>query len=74
MVRMLGHEGNTVFFARVDGEIVGMLTLVMVPIPSGLRARIEDVVVDSSARGRGSGNRAHSCSHGDRAGSERQNP
>jgi ribosomal protein S18 acetylase RimI-like enzyme len=51
--RMVSHDANTVFVARVDGEIVGMLTLVMVPIPSGLRARIEDVVVDSGARGRG---------------------
>jgi ribosomal protein S18 acetylase RimI-like enzyme len=46
---------NTVFVARVDGEIVGMLTLVVFPLPSGLRARIEDVVVDESARGRGVG-------------------
>jgi ribosomal protein S18 acetylase RimI-like enzyme len=51
--RMVSHDANTVFVARYDGEIVGMLTLVMVPIPSGLRARIEDVVVDSGARGRG---------------------
>lgn len=51
--RILDHEANTVFVARVAGEIVGLLTLVMVPIPSGLRARIEDVVVDNEARGRG---------------------
>jgi ribosomal protein S18 acetylase RimI-like enzyme len=53
--RMLSHEANTVFLARVEGQIVGTLTLVMVPIPSGLRARIEDVVVDASARGHGVG-------------------
>src|SRR4029078_233077 len=53
--RMLSHDANTVFMARVAGEIVGTLTLVMVPIPSGLRARIEDVVVDDSARGHGVG-------------------
>jgi ribosomal protein S18 acetylase RimI-like enzyme len=53
--RMLGHDANTVFVARVEGAIVGTLTLVMVPIPSGLRARIEDVVVDQSARGMGVG-------------------
>jgi ribosomal protein S18 acetylase RimI-like enzyme len=46
---------NTVFVARGDGEIIGMLTLVMFPLLSGLRARIEDVVVDESARGRGVG-------------------
>ena len=32
-----------------------MLTLVTFPLPSGLRARIEDVVVDQDARGRGVG-------------------
>ena len=32
-----------------------MLTVVVFPIPSGLRARIEDVVVDAAARGRGVG-------------------
>jgi ribosomal protein S18 acetylase RimI-like enzyme len=54
---MLDHDANTLFVARVDGRIVGTLTLVMVPIPSGLRARIEDVVVDSEARGLGIGGR-----------------
>src|SRR5215831_19522405 len=53
VVRMLACDANTVFMARVGGEIVGTLTLVMVPIPSGLRARIEDVVVDTTARGHG---------------------
>jgi ribosomal protein S18 acetylase RimI-like enzyme len=32
-----------------------MLTLVVFPIPSGMRARIEDVVVDTAARGKGVG-------------------
>jgi ribosomal protein S18 acetylase RimI-like enzyme len=36
-----------------DGRIVGMLTLVLFPIPTGLRAWIEDVVVDDAARGQG---------------------
>ena len=38
--------------ARVDGEIVGTLTLVIFPIPTGIRAWIEDVVVDETARGK----------------------
>lgn len=38
-----------------DGRIVGSLTLVVFPIPTALRAWIEDVVVDESARGRGVG-------------------
>jgi ribosomal protein S18 acetylase RimI-like enzyme len=48
-------EGSTVFIARVDGEIVGTLTLVMYRIATGLKAWIEDVVVDESARGQGVG-------------------
>jgi ribosomal protein S18 acetylase RimI-like enzyme len=35
------------------GPIVGMLTLVTFRIPTGVRARIEDVVVDDAVRGRG---------------------
>jgi ribosomal protein S18 acetylase RimI-like enzyme len=35
--------------------VVGMLTLAVFPIPTGVRAWIEDVVVDQSARGRGVG-------------------
>jgi ribosomal protein S18 acetylase RimI-like enzyme len=38
-----------------DGGIVGMLTLVVFRIPTGVRAWIEDVVVDQDARGRGIG-------------------
>ncbi|MEU6702134.1 GNAT family N-acetyltransferase [Streptomyces wuyuanensis] len=53
--RFLAADANTVLMARVDGEVVGMLTLVMFPLPSGLRARIEDVVVDGAARGLGVG-------------------
>ncbi len=34
-------------------EIVGTLTLVVFPIPTGMRAWIEDVIVDSNSRGRG---------------------
>ncbi len=46
---------NTVLVARSQGEIVGTLTLVVFPIPSGLRGRIEDVVVDETGRGQGVG-------------------
>jgi len=37
------------------GEIVGSLTLAIFRIPTGLRAWIEDVVVDGESRGRGVG-------------------
>lgn len=53
--RLVSWDGMSLLAARVDGEIVGMLTLVVFPIPSGLRAWIEDVVVDESVRGRGVG-------------------
>jgi ribosomal protein S18 acetylase RimI-like enzyme len=46
---------STVLLARSDGLIAGSLTLVMFPIPTGMRAWIEDVVVDESARGQGVG-------------------
>ncbi|MFJ2891829.1 GNAT family N-acetyltransferase [Streptomyces sp. NPDC087305] len=51
--RLVSCATNTVLVARAEGTIVGTLTLVMSPVPSGLRGRVEDVVVDSAARGRG---------------------
>jgi ribosomal protein S18 acetylase RimI-like enzyme len=51
----IGTAGNSLFVARVDGRIVGSLTLATFRIPTGLRAWIEDVVVDESARGHGVG-------------------
>lgn len=52
---IIGDEGNVLFVARVDGRIVGSLTLAVFRIPTGLRAWIEDVVVDETARGHGVG-------------------
>lgn len=49
---------NSVLFVAKDtdsGEIIGSLTLAFYRIPTGLQARIEDVVVDETARGRGIG-------------------
>ncbi|MFJ3329281.1 GNAT family N-acetyltransferase [Streptomyces griseus] len=51
--RLTGASTNTLLVARVEGVIVGTLTLAMSPLLSGLRAHIEDVVVDAAARGRG---------------------
>jgi ribosomal protein S18 acetylase RimI-like enzyme len=49
----------TVLFVARDGEnghaIIGSLTLALFRIPTGLRAWIEDVVVDGAYRGRGIG-------------------
>jgi ribosomal protein S18 acetylase RimI-like enzyme len=53
---MLAAPGTSVLVARGDdGTILGTLTLVVFRIPTGVRAWIEDVVVDESARGRGAG-------------------
>ena len=41
--------------ARLEGRIVGSLTLALFRIPTGMRAWIEDVVVDEAARGHGVG-------------------
>ena len=48
-------ESTVMFAAHLDGEIVGLLTLAVFRIPTGLRAWIEDVVVDERARGNGVG-------------------
>ena len=52
---MVSAPGTTVFVASADEVIVGTLTLVMFRIPTGVRAWIEDVVVDSAAGRQGIG-------------------
>ena len=52
---IVSSDSSVLFIARVDGKIVGSLTLATFRIPTGLRAWIEDVVVDGSARGHGVG-------------------
>jgi ribosomal protein S18 acetylase RimI-like enzyme len=55
VAEMVSSPASDVLVARVDGRIVGTLTLVVFRIPTGVRAWIEDVVVDDSARGHGVG-------------------
>jgi len=55
LTEMLASPGTTVFVARLGTSVVGTLTLVVFRIPTALRAWIEDVVVDDSARGHGAG-------------------
>ena len=52
---IVNSESTFIFVARVDNQIVGLLTLAIFRIPTAVRAWIEDVVVDSSARGHGVG-------------------
>ncbi len=55
LAQLIASEASTIFVARVEGRIVGSLTLAMFRIPTGIRAWIEDVVVDDAARGHGVG-------------------
>ncbi len=52
---MIESPCTTVLLARARAGVVGSLTLAVFRIPTGVRAWIEDVVVDSSARGKGVG-------------------
>ena len=48
-------ESTNLFVAKEGKKVGGMLSLVLFPIPTGTKAWVEDVVVDSSARGKGIG-------------------
>jgi ribosomal protein S18 acetylase RimI-like enzyme len=53
---IVASPATTLFVARDSGgAIVGSLTLAVFRIPTGVRAWIEDVVVDGTARGQGVG-------------------
>ena len=52
---IVNSQASLILVARDEGRIVGTLTLVMFQIPTGLRAWIEDVIVDEAARGKGVG-------------------
>jgi len=57
LAAIVASPATILFIARdIDsGEIVGSLTLALFRIPTGMRAWIEDVVVDGAARGQGVG-------------------
>ncbi len=56
LAEMVGSAASIVLMARDgSGALVGSLTLALFRVPTGLRAWIEDVVVDASARGAGAG-------------------
>ena len=53
---MISSPATTLLLARDDQDvIIGSLTLAMFRAPTGVRAWIEDVVVDRAARGEGVG-------------------
>jgi ribosomal protein S18 acetylase RimI-like enzyme len=55
LVEIVTSPATVLLVAEDDqvGDVVGSLTLVLFRIPTGVRAWIEDVVVDEAARGRG---------------------
>lgn len=55
LTHLVEGADTVLFLARVDGAIVGSLTLAFYRIPTGMKAWIEDVVVDDAARGHGVG-------------------
>jgi ribosomal protein S18 acetylase RimI-like enzyme len=55
LVDIVDNAATVLFLARAEGAIVGSLTLAFYRIPTGLKAWIEDVVVDDAVRGRGVG-------------------
>jgi ribosomal protein S18 acetylase RimI-like enzyme len=52
---MIESPAVILLMARDEGQLIGSLSLVVFRIPTGVRAWIEDVVVDEAVRGRGAG-------------------
>jgi len=55
LVELVQSNAVHLYLAKVDGKVVGCLTLVVFSIPTGVRAWVEDVVVDVKGRGKGVG-------------------
>ncbi|HWM18564.1 MAG TPA: GNAT family N-acetyltransferase [Ilumatobacteraceae bacterium] len=55
LAEIVATTDSVLFVARLDGRLVGALTIAFYRIPTGLKAWIEDVVVDADARGSGIG-------------------
>ena len=53
--RIIASPCTRLFMAMEEGRYVATMTLVFYQLPTGLRARLEDVVVDSGERGKGLG-------------------
>ena len=52
---IIDSDAVTLLVARNQTGVVGVLALVMFPIPTGVRTWIENVIVDENARGVGIG-------------------
>ena len=55
LAELVATPGTSLIVARDGADVLGMLTLIVYRVPTGVRAWIHDVVVDETARGRGVG-------------------
>ena len=65
-------EATRLFMAKEGNAILGMLSLVVFAIPTGIKAWIEDVVVEEDARGKGVGKKLmmHAMAETEKAGAK----
>lgn len=72
---ILQSEDTILFVGEKDGTIVATLSLVIYKIPTGVKAWIEDVIVDKTVRGKGYGKKMmeHAIAHTQRLGIEKLN-
>ena len=62
LTALVRDPSSTLLVARNDDQkIIGSLTLIVYRVPTGIRSIIEDVIVDSSARGEGVGEALMKC-------------
>ena len=55
LVEIIESPVTILFAAQNESGIIGFLSLILYRVPTGMKAWIEDVVVDRSERGRGTG-------------------
>ena len=55
LAALVKSESSMLLIARTDNGIIGAANLTVYRVPTGIRAIIEDVIVDASARGEGIG-------------------
>ncbi len=69
------NSDDTIIFIAKEERILGTLTLVFTRIPTGVKAWIEDVVVDTQAQGKGVGKELlkHAINHAIKRGAKNIN-
>ncbi len=55
LLDFINADATHLLMAEEDGQYLGCLTLVVFRVPSGTRARVEDLVVQDNSRGHGIG-------------------